>query len=485
MKLQFFFIRLIIFVMLIFSTATLFVMEVESELESENEKVDQVVEYDPIDKGKILYTSVRYGKIKVNCILVNSISTLGIKLNENHPELFFNFLLYLKEILGGRLIQIEKYTPLAYDLNRNTLEKSGLTLYGPSLPVTLASIVHKYRNVTCFNKSKVVIGGAFDLWPFVLIEEKRKIDYSRFFVRTLWNSLKKEKKYVHIRYGNTKVEWTSAKEISKRVRRLHRDRSDILYYLYLYSKRALADELIQIEKFSFLKDDKRRKILEEFGLTIYGGLPLLVTVSMVYGLKRPKNIEREDEEIKIGSPFVGISFTNKDDIEDDRLKKKKNPSQNLVDLTKKRKKKKLKQALINEQISASGFGKTLIKRLCDLQKLKKDSDQEKLNSFIFLCQTFRDKHYPLLYKQLNELGLVEKDDDKKYNKTIQAQTAILIGSLLIKKNHNNNNLRSSQDLFNETIQIYKKRTKNQRNLLSKKDKGKEKLRLSNTSEDED
>ncbi len=135
MKLQFFFIRLIIFVILTFSTATLFVMEAESESESENEKVDQVVEYDPTYKEKIIYTTVRYGKIKVDCVLVNSICPLGKKLNDHHPKLFFNFLLYLKEILGGQLIQIEKYTPLAYDLNRNTLEKSGLTLYGsPSLP---------------------------------------------------------------------------------------------------------------------------------------------------------------------------------------------------------------------------------------------------------------------------------------------------------------------------------------------------------------
>ena len=459
MKLQFFFIRLIIFVILTFSTATLFVMEAESESESENEKVDQVVEYDPTYKEKIIYTTVRYGKIKVNCSLVNSICHLGGKLNDQNPILFFNFLLYLKEILRGQLIQIEKYTPLAYDVNRKTLENSGLTLYGsPSLPVIFASIVHEYKNATRFNKSKVVIGGAFDLLPVVFIEEKKKIDYSSFFVNPLWNSLKKENRYVHIRYGNTKVEWTSAKEISKRVRRLHRDRSDILYYLYLYSKRVLADELIQIEKFSFLKDDKRRKILEEFGLTVYGGLPLLVTVSMVYGLERPKNIEREDEEIKIGSPFVDIAFTNKDDIEDDRLKKKKNPSQNLVDLTKKRKKKKLKQALINEQTSASGFSKIFTKRLCDFQKRKKD--QEELNSFISLCQKFRDKYYPSLHNELEKLGLVKKDDDEKYSIITQVQTALLIGSLLERENSHKNNLSSSQDLSSETVQIYKKRVKN-------------------------
>lgn len=484
MKLQFFFIRLIIFVILIFSTATLFVMEAEFE----NEKNDQVVKYDPTDKEKKIYTAVRYGKIRVDCVLVNSICNLGRKLNDLHPKLFFNFLLYLKEILKGQLIQIEKYPPLAYDLNRNTLENSGLTLYGPSLPVVLVSIVHEYRDVTRFNKSKVVIGGAFDLRPFVLIEEKKKIDYSRFFVKPLWNFLEKKKRYVRIRYGNTKVEWASAKEISKRVRKLHRDRSDILYYLYLYSKRALLDELIQIEKFSFLKDAKRRKILKEFGLTVYGGLPLLVTISMVYGLERPRKIECEYEEITIGSPFVDIPFTNENNVKNYCLsKKKKNPSHthNLIDLTKKRKKKKFEQALISEQTKTNEFSKTLIKRLCGFQKREKDQDQdqEKLNLFISLCQKFCDKHYPLLCNELSKLGLVKKDDDEKYSMITKVQTAMLIGSLLTRKNHHNtSNLGSSQDLFNETIQTCKNRAKNQNNLLSKKDKEKEKLRLSNTSE---
>jgi len=164
-------------------------------------------------------------------------------------------------------------------------------------------------------------------------------------------------------------------------------------------------------------------------------------------------------------------------------KKKKKPSKNFVDLTKKIKKKKLEQALINGQISANEFGTTLIKRLCDFQKRKKD--KEKLNSFVLSCQKFHDEFYPLLYQQLNKLGLVQKNDSKKYSMITQAQTALLIGSFLERKNYHKNNLSSSQDLFNETIQVYKKRAKNQRNLPSKKDKEKEKLRLSNTSEDED
>ena len=212
MKLQFFFIRLIIFVLLIFSTATLFVMEAESENEETEERIiyikDSESENEENQKN-IHYVRLKYGRIAVAWGRALEIYRLGKDLHDKFPIVFLCFYHYLNTILEGELMQIKEFpserSKLISSRDIVIIRNSGLTMYGSLLPLTIVSMSHvNAREIS--RSGTVQISLPFEM-PVVIIDKKMLTEYSSFPFDTLWRRLEEKRQYVCIRHGKKKVDF--------------------------------------------------------------------------------------------------------------------------------------------------------------------------------------------------------------------------------------------------------------------------------------